>query len=102
GTMTITTNEMVLKLAIVIRSDGSGRLIQSDQAHPQDYGSGAIMPNTPLNQGEQFPLCGSHIALGFSGFDNTLTTRYAGAGVFQFDPNTCVDAENGVLDTDDG
>lgn len=56
------------------------------------------MGNTPTS----WPLCGSNIALGFFGFDNSLTTRYAGAGAFQFDPTTCVDAENGVMDTNDG
>jgi hypothetical protein len=102
GTMMITTDKMVFQLAIAIRNDGSGRLIQSDTTNPNAYGSGAIMPNTPLSQGEQFPLCGSHVALGFFGYDNTLITRYAGAGTFQFDPSTCVDVESGVMDTDDG
>jgi len=103
GTMTLTTSLTVFQFAIVVKGNGSGgRLIQSDPANPQAYGSGAIMSTTPLGPGETFPLCGSHIALGFFGFDNTLITRYAGAGVFQFDPTTCVDAENGMLDTDDG
>jgi hypothetical protein len=102
GTMTITTNLAVFQFAIVVKGDGSGRLIQSDPANKQSYGSGAILTNTPLGTGEKFPLCGSHLALGFFGFDSNLTTRYAGAGVFQFDPYTCVDAENGLLDTDDG
>jgi hypothetical protein len=103
GSMTIMTDKpMTFKFAIAIRTDGSGNLIQSDPANPKAYGSGAIMGNTPLKQGEIFPLCGQHVALGFFGFDDTLVTRYAGAGQFQFDPNTCLDAENGTMDTDDG
>jgi hypothetical protein len=98
GTITIVTNLGTYQFSVVIKSDGSGRLIQSDPASPQTYGSGAIIGNTPTS----WPLCGSNVALGFFGFDNNLTTRYAGAGAFQFDPNTCVDAENGVMDTNDG
>jgi hypothetical protein len=99
GTMKIVTNLRAYQFSVVIKSDGSGRLIQSDPANKQAYGSGAIMSNTPTSQ---WPLCGSNVALGFFGFDNTLTTRYAGAGAFQFDPVTCVDAGNGVIDTNDG
>ncbi len=102
GTMTLTTNLTVFQFAVSIRSDGSGRLIQSDPANPQAYGSGAITGNTPLKQDETFPLCGKFVTLGFLGFDSTLVTRFAGAGQFQFDPTTCVDAENGVMDADDG
>ncbi len=40
--------------------------------------------------------------LGLFGLDSSLSARYAAAGGFQFDPNTCVDAENGNLDIDDG
>ncbi len=97
GTMTITTNEMVFQLAIAIRSDGSGRLIQSDPANPQAYGSGIIEFQAPTTT---WPLCGSHVALGLLGWNNSLTGRYAAAGEFQFDPTTCVDAENGAMDVD--
>jgi len=102
GTMTVITNKTTFQFSVAITSDGSGSFIQSDPANPQAYGSGSIVTNTPLSQGDKFPLCGSHVALGFFGFDSNLATRYAGAGAFQFDPNTCVDAENGVMDTDDG
>jgi len=105
GTMTLVTNlspPSPYSFNVSIRSDGSGRLIQSDPKQPQAYGSGEIIGNTPLNQGETFPLCGKAVALGFFGFDSTLVTRFAGAGQFQFDPTTCVDAENGVMDADDG
>ena len=96
GTMTITTNITVFKLSVSIRGDGSGRMIQSDPTQPQDYGSGQIKSQTPT----AWPLCGSHVAMGFFGYDSSLS-RYAGAGEFQFDPSTCVDAENGVMDVDD-
>src|SRR5208337_4176435 len=99
GTMTITTNQAVFNLSLAITSDGSGRLIQSDPANPQAYGSGAIKSQTPISQ---WPLCGSHVAVGLFGLDSSLTARYAAAGEFQFDPNTCVDAENGVMDINDG
>jgi len=100
GTMTITTNLTVFQFAIVVKGDGTGgSLIQSDPANPQQYGSGAILSNTLVTT---WPLCGSHMALGFVGFDSTLITRDAGAGTFQFQPSTCVDVENGVMDTDDG
>ena len=103
GTMTITTNMNVFNFAISVRSDGSGgSLIQSDPGNPQAYGSGMMMIHTPLVQGEQWPLCGNHVALGLFGFDSSLTARYAAAGEFQYDPNTCVDVDNGVMDIDDG
>lgn len=99
GTMTIVSNLGTYKFAVVITSDGNGRLIQSDPANPQAYGAGVIKSYTPITQ---WPLCGSHVALGGFGFDSTLVTRYAAAGAFQFDPNTCVDAENGAMDANDG
>jgi hypothetical protein len=99
GTMTITTNQTVFNLSVAITSDGSGRLIQSDPANPQAYGSGAIKSQTPLSQ---WPLCGSHVVVGLFGLDSSLVSRYSAAGEFQFDPNTCVDAENGVMDVNDG
>ncbi len=103
GTMTITTNLSVFKFQVAIRSDGSGRLIQSDPAQPLVYGSGQIMKHFPLAQGQQWPLCGSFVAVGLFGMDSASPpARYAAAGEFQFDPNTCVDAENGILDIDDG
>src|SRR5271166_364985 len=99
GTMQITTNKSVFNFSVSIESDGNGRLIQSDPAQPQAYGSGQIktQPST-IN----WPLCGSNVALGLFGLDSSLTARYAAAGAFQFDPMTCVDAENGVMDTNDG
>jgi putative Ig domain-containing protein len=103
GTMTIVTNlPETFQFTVVIRSDGSGSLIQSDPANPQAYGSGAIMAHTPLSQGEIWPLCGSNVAVGLFGLDSSLTARYAAAGQFQFDPNTCVDAESGIMDVNDG
>lgn len=102
GTMTLTTNLAVFQLAVAIKGDGTGRLIQSDPANKQAYGSGQIKANTPLSQGQQWPLCGAYVAVGFFGFDHSLVIRYAGAGQFQFDPTTCVDPENGVMDIDDG
>ena len=103
GTMTITTNTTVFNLAISIRNDGSGgSLIQSDPANPQAYGSGILMNHTQLSEGEIWPLCGSYVSLGLFGLDPSLTARYAAAGEFQYSPQTCVDAENGVLDINDG
>jgi hypothetical protein len=100
GAMTLVTDfPATYNLSISIRSDGAGRLIQSDPAQPQNYGSGEIKSHTPVSQ---WPLCGSHVALGLSGVDSTLVTRYAAAGEFQFDPNTCLDAESGVMDVNDG
>ena len=74
-------------------------MIQSDPAQPQAYGSGEIKSQTPIGR---WPLCGSHVAVGSFGLDSSLTARYAAAGEFQFDPNTCVDAENGMIDINDG
>src|SRR5271157_2484323 len=100
GTMTLTTDKAVFKFSVAITSDGSGRLIQSDPAQPQAYGSGQIKGQTPISQ---WPLCGSYLALGLFGVDSSLPpARYAAAGQFQFDPMTCVDAENGVMDINDG
>jgi len=104
GTMTVMTNlPATFEFAIVVRSDNSGgSLIQSDSGNPQAYGSGMIMSHTPLAQGEQWPLCGTHIAFGLFGLDSSLTARYAAAGEFQYDPNTCVDVDNGIQDINDG
>ena len=102
GTMTITTNLSVFKFQVAIRTDGSGRLIQSDPGQPLVYGSGQILKHFPLAQGQTWPLCGSNVAFGLFGLDSSLTTRYAAAGQFQFDPHTCVDAEAGVEDIDVG
>jgi Putative Ig domain len=101
GTMTITTNLSVFKFQVAIRTDGSGRLIQSDPGQPLVYGSGQIKVHTPLATGQTWPLCGNNVALGLFGLDSSLA-RYAAAGQFQFDPHTCVDAENGIMDIDDG
>jgi len=105
GTMTLVTNmspPSPFVFDISIESNGSGRLIQSDPAQRQAYGSGQVEPYAPLQQGENWPLCGSNVAVGLFGLDSSLTARYAAAGQFQFDPNTCVDAENGVMDINDG
>ena len=102
GTMTITTNLSVFKFQVAIRTDGSGRLIQSDPGQPLVYGSGQIKSHTPLAIGQQWPLCGSNVVLGLFGLNSSLSARYAAAGGFQFDPNTCVDAENGMMDIDSG
>ncbi len=102
GTMTVTTNLSVFKFQVSIRSDGSGRLIQSDPGQPLVYGSGQILKHFPLAQGQTWPLCGSNVAFGLFGLDSSLTSRYAAAGQFQFDPHTCVDAEAGVEDIDVG
>src|SRR5271165_4442072 len=105
GTMTLVTNmspPSPFVFDISIESNGSGRLIQSDPAQPQAYGSGQVEPYAPLQQGENWPLCGSNVAVGLFGLDSSLTARYAAAGQFQFDPKTCVDAENGVMDINDG
>ncbi len=96
GTMTVVTNLSTYKFSVVINSDGSGKLIQSDPGNQQAFGSGVLKSQSPT----AWTLCGSHIALGLFGFDSSLA-RYAGAGEFQFDPNTCVDAENGMMDIDD-
>ncbi len=64
GTMTITTNLSVFKFQVVIRTDGSGRLIQSDRGQPLVYGSGQIKSHTPLAQGQTWPLCGSNVVSG--------------------------------------
>ncbi len=42
------------------------------------------------------------LCLGLFGLDSSLSARYAAAGQFQFDPHTCVDAENGIMDIDNG
>ncbi len=103
GTMTITTNlPAVFQFAVAIKGDGNGRLIQSDANNKQAYGSGAIMRNTLLSQNQTWPLCNAYVSVGLSGFDQTLVTRYAGAGAFHFVLATCVDVEKGVMDTDDG
>jgi hypothetical protein len=68
GTMTIVTNLGTYQFAVAITSDGSGKLIQSDPANQQAFGSGAIVSNTPVSQ---WPLCGSNVALGFFGVDST-------------------------------
>lgn len=103
GTMTITTNlPAVFQFAVAIKSDGNGKLIQSDAANKQAYGSGAIMSNTLLSANQTWPLCNAYVSVGLSGFDQTLITRYAAAGAFHFVLSTCVDVEKGVMDTDDG
>ena len=102
GTMTLVTNmspPSPFVFNVSITSDGNGRLIQSDSSQPKAYGSGQIITQPPTSQ---WPLCGSNVALGLFGLDSSLTARYAAAGQFQFDPSTCVDAENGVMDTNDG
>jgi hypothetical protein len=104
GTMTITTDKAVFDFAIAVKSDGSGSLIQNDA---QEYGSGMISSHTPLGQSDQWPLCGSPVAIGLFGFDNSLPGRYAAAGQFQFSPpppqGTCVDIlPTGTMDVNDG
>lgn len=100
GTMTIMTDKpAVFQFTVALKSDGSGSLIQSDPANPQAYGSGTLMSHTQVTQ---WPLCGNYVAVGLFGLDSSLTFRYAASGDFQFDPNTCVDAESGVLDVNDG
>jgi hypothetical protein len=97
GTMVLTTDQgNTFNFHVSIISDGSGTLIQ-DNADPDERGSGLIKAHTPTTQ---WPLCGNNVALGLFGTNNSA--RYAGAGWFQFDPHTCVDAERGVMDLDDG
>jgi len=97
GTMVLTTDQgNTFNFHVSIISDGSGTLIQ-DNADPDERGSGLIKAHTPTTQ---WPLCGNNVVLGLSGTNNSA--RYAGAGWFQFDPHTCVDAETGVMDLDDG
>jgi hypothetical protein len=107
GTMTLITNMSPPSpyiFNVSIMSDGSGRLIQSDPTQPQAYGSGVIMKHTPLAQGQQWPLCGSNVAVGLFGVGSSLTARYTAAGQFQFNPSTCVDFVSGVpgMDINDG
>src|SRR5208337_1766882 len=106
GTMTLVTNmspPSPYVFNVSITSDGSGRLIQSDPTQPQTYGSGTIMKHTPLAKDQQWPLCGSNVAVGLFGVDSS-SARYAAAGQFQFNPSTCVDFVSGVpgLDINDG
>ena len=104
GTMTIVTDQRAtFKFTIAIRADNSGgSLIQSDSGNPQAYGSGMMMSHVPLAQGQTWPLCGNNISLGLFGFDSSVMARYAAAGEFLFNPTTCVDVENGILDINDG
>ena len=105
GTMMITTNLEVFNLQVAIRSDGSGRLIQSDPTNKQAYGSGTIkVRNTNASP---MQLSGVNFAVGVFGFDSaTPPQRYAAAGVFQFQDDQgdfgglCNGA--GCLDVDDG
>ncbi len=97
GVMTIVTNQAIYQFAIVIRNDGSGKLIQSDPANKQAYGSGAIKVRTISSVCPAFQ--GVNVAVGLFGFDTTLN-RYAAAGQFQFNSTTCADI-TGVMDFDD-
>lgn len=86
GTMTIVTNLATYQFAIAL-SGGScvasvspancGRLIQSDPANPQDYGSGVIK----VQNGQQFSIKPGSYSVLFSGTD-AQSNRYAGAGAF--------------------
>ena len=104
GTLTLKTNLSVFQFAIIVKSDGSGRLIQSDQANKQAYGSGAIKVRNTNASPQQ--LSGVNFAVGFFGFDPSLQ-RYAGAGVFQFVDDQgdfaglCGKKDAGCLDIDD-
>ena len=97
GTMTIVTNVTTYQFAIAVTSDGSGSLIQSDSSNKEAYGSGAIKVQTVNTLCPTFQ--GVNVAVGLFGIDSSLK-RYAGAGQFNFNNNTCADIA-GIMDFDD-
>ena len=94
GTMTLVTDlPATYNFSVVIRSDGSGRLIE-DNVDPAERGSGAIKKQTPADF-VITSLNGTFVE-GFSGTDNqTPAGRYAGAGVFRIlNSNGDIDCNN--------
>jgi hypothetical protein len=80
GTMTLVTDApQTFNFSIVIRSDGSGSLIE-DNADPAERGSGAIKKQTPTDF--LITSLNGTFAVGFLGTDPSIK-RYAGAGVFR-------------------
>jgi Putative Ig domain len=82
-----------LVFAVAVTSNGSGKLIQSDPSHPQDYGSGAIKTQTIS------ALAAGNFAFGSTGVDLALN-RFASAGAFQ--TNASGTLTKGTIDIDDG
>ncbi len=93
GTMTFNpTQGLTLVFAVAVSSNGDGRLIQSDPSNPQDYGSGAIKPQTIVS------LTGGNFAFGSSGVD-VGGNRFASAGTFQIKASGTL--TKGTIDTND-
>jgi len=101
GTMTIVTNLATYKFAIAVAAGACsinaqflstcGRLIESDAAHPQDYGSGVIKVQNP----QYFPVTSffpGNFAFEYVGTDPS-GNRYAGAGAFGTNSSTLVDID---------
>ncbi len=93
GTMTFNSTGPALVLAVAVDNTGTGMLIQSDPSNPQEYGSGAIKPQTIV------PQNASSFAFGASGVD-LGGNRFASAGAFQINASGTV--TKGTIDTNDG
>jgi hypothetical protein len=86
GTMTLVTAQETYKFDIVVTGNGCaatgqystcGRLIQSDPANPQAYGSGVLK----VQDNQHFVLTPGSFAVHLAGTDSQ-SDRYAGAGAF--------------------
>ncbi len=86
GSMTLVTAQGTYKFAIIVSGDACsatgqystcGRLIQSDPANPQSYGSGVIK----VQDNQHFALTPGSFAIHVAGTDSQ-SNRYAGAGAF--------------------
>ena len=96
GTMTITTNLSVFKFQVAIRTDGSGRLIQSDPGQPLVYGSGQIKSHTPLAQGRHGRSAAAMLCWDCLDWIALCRLDTRPPASFNLIPHTCVDAENGI------
>jgi hypothetical protein len=97
GTMTLVTDAATYNFTIAVSANGSGSLILDSSTTSAVSGSGPLLSQSTSN----WPLCGSNFALSSSGADSS-SARFGAAGAFQFSSVTCVDAENGSIDINDG